>query len=150
MENLVFKKLKKRMIKECVDLYIDTFSREPWKEVFDSKKKVYDLFLKHYKNNYFVGYVVMSDKKITALSIGMKKPWVQGLEYYIDEFCVRYDMQGKGVGSWFIKAIEENVHKQGMNTIILNTERGFPSHKFYLKNGFRVINNLIVLIKSFH
>jgi GNAT superfamily N-acetyltransferase len=80
----------------------------------------------------------------------MKKPWVQGLEYYIDEFCVRYDMQGKGVGSWFIKAIEENVHKQGMNTIILNTERGFPSHNFYLKNGFRVINNLIVLIKSFH
>lgn len=53
----------------------------------------------------------------------MKKPWIEGFEYYIDEFCVGYEMQGRAIGSWFIKAIEEDIKEQGMNAMILNTEK---------------------------
>ncbi|WP_337250872.1 hypothetical protein [Clostridium intestinale] len=38
--------------------------------------------------------------------------------------------------------MDENV--QGM---ILNTEKDYPSYKFYKKNGFRPLGNLIVLGK---
>lgn len=77
----------------------------------------------------------------------MKKPWIEGVEYYIDQFCVLYDMQGSGIGSWFINKIEENIKIQGMNAIILNTEREYPALKFYEKNGFKVLDNLIILGK---
>lgn len=30
----------------------------------------------------------------------------------------------------------ENIKKQGMNGIILNIEKDYPSHRFYEKNGF--------------
>jgi aminoglycoside 6'-N-acetyltransferase I len=34
-----------------------------------------------------------------------------------------------------------------MNAIILNTERGFPAEKFYKKNGFQSVDELITLTK---
>nr|WP_242836691.1 GNAT family N-acetyltransferase [Clostridium sp. BNL1100] len=74
---------------------------------------------------------------MVALSIGMKKPWIKGFEYYIDKFYVSYEMQGRGIGSWFIKAIEEDINEQGINGMILNTEKDYPSQKFYKKNGFK-------------
>lgn len=147
MKNLVILEMKKHMIDNCVDLFIDTFTKEPWNDVYESREQVVSLFNNHFNNNYFVGYVAMLDDKVVALSIGMKKPWIEGIEYYIDQFCVSYETQGKGIGSWFIKEIEENIKKQGMNGMILNTEKNYPSHKFYEKNGFKVIDDLIVLGK---
>lgn len=147
MENLFILEMKSHMIDNCVDLFIDTFTKEPWNDVYESREQVVSLFNNHFNNNYFVGYVAMLDDKVAALSMGMKKPWIEGIEYYIDQFCVSYETQGKGIGSWFIKEIEENIKKQGMNGMILNTEKNYPSHKFYEKNGFKVIDDLIVLGK---
>ena len=132
---------------ECVDLFIDTFSKEPWNDEFKSRKQVVDFFENHFKNNYFVGYTLKDSNCIVAISIGMKKPWIQGMEYYIDQFCVKHDLQGKGVGSEFLKLIEADIRLQEMNAIILNTEKGFPSEKFYLKNGFDELDELVILAK---
>ncbi|WP_455717808.1 GNAT family N-acetyltransferase [Anaerosporobacter sp.] len=131
----------------CVDLFIDIFSSEPWNDVYDSKKQVTDFFENHMNNNYFVGYVLKDEDNVVALSIGMKKPWINGMEYYIDQFCVKVGMQGMGVGSHFLKLIEEEIKAQGMNAIILNTEKGFPSEKFYLKNGLSALDELVILAK---
>ncbi|WP_238916105.1 GNAT family N-acetyltransferase [Clostridium sp. YIM B02555] len=147
MEQMIVKKLEEYMIDECVDLYIDTFSREPWNDVFESRVQVLNFFNNHIKNNYFLGYVAIIDEKITALSIGMKKPWIEGMEYYIDEFCVSYSMQGNCIGSEFLKEIEKMNELKGVNSIILNTEKGYPSYDFYIKNGFNSINDLVVLGK---
>jgi GNAT superfamily N-acetyltransferase len=144
---MIVKKLEEYMIDECVDLYIDTFSREPWNDVFESRVQVLNFFNNHIKNNYFLGYVAIIDEKITALSIGMKKPWIEGMEYYIDEFCVSYSMQGNGIGSEFLKEIEKMNELKGVNGIILNTEKGYSSYDFYIKNGFNSINDLVVLGK---
>lgn len=147
MKNLIIREIEKDMIDKCVDLFIETFTKEPWNDVYESKEQVVNFFNNHFNNNYFIGYVAMLDDKVVALSMGMKKPWIKGIEYYIDQFCVSYEMQGKGIGSFFIKEIEEDIKKQGMNGIILNTEKGYPSQKFYEKNGFEVIDDLIILCK---
>lgn len=69
------------------------------------------------------------------------------MEYYIDQFCVKTDLQGKGIGSYFLKLIENEIQTEKMNAIILNTERGFPAEKFYKKNGFQSVDELITLTK---
>lgn len=139
--------MKEHMIDTCVDLFIDTFTKKPWYDVYESREQVENLFHNHHNNNYFIGYVAVLDDKVVALSLGMKKPWIKGMEYYIDQFCVSYEMQGRGIGSWFIKEIEEDIKKQGMNGIMLNTEQGYPSQKFYEKNGFEIIKDVIVFGK---
>ncbi|MBU5484200.1 GNAT family N-acetyltransferase [Clostridium sp. MSJ-11] len=140
-------KLSEEYLEECVDLFIDTFSRYPWNDEYDSRQQVKDFFINHMKNNYFLGYIGLIDKKVIALSIGMKKPWICGMEYYIDEFCIGDDYQGKGIGSLFLKNIEELLYDEKVEGMILNTERDYPSCKFYEKNGFQDLGNLIVLGK---
>ena len=147
MGNFVVKEIDKDIIDECVDVFIDTFTKKPWYDVYESKDQVVKFFNNYLNNNYFLGYVGLLDGKVVAVSIGMKKPWIKGMEYYIDEFCVSYEMQGKGIGSKFVKYIEEDIQKQGLNGILLNTEKGYPSYKFYVKNGFKQIEGLIVLGK---
>ena len=140
-------KMSNKHIDECVDLFIDVFTKAPWHDTYSSRKQVVSFFQNYMTNNYFVGYVLKEESSIIALSIGMKKPWINGMEYYIDQFCVKSDLQGKGIGSYCLKLIEYEIQNEKMNAIILNTESGFPSENFYLKNGFQLVDGLITLIK---
>lgn len=139
--------LKQENISECVDVFMNTFSNEPWNDVFESKKEVFTFINNHMNNNYFVGYIMKINNKIVGLSLGFQKPWIKGMEYYIDQFCINYLDQNKGLGSQFIKLIESDILKKGMNAIILNTEKGYPSEHFYKKNGFEELGGFIILAK---
>lgn len=147
IEKLKLIKIDKNRLDECVDLFIETFSQEPWNDVYESRNQVVTFFENHIRNNYFVGYAGVIDNKVIALSMGMKKPWINGMEYYIDEFCIKTALQGKGIGSKFIELIEADIKTQGMNAMILNTEKEYPSRTFYEKNGFEVLEDLIILAK---
>lgn len=147
LKELELVNLEKDKLNECVNLFIQTFSQEPWNDVYESKDQVKDFFENHMKNNYFVGYVGMVDNEVIALSIGMTKPWINGMEYYIDEFCISTKLQRQGIGSKFLDLIEQDIKLRGMNAMILNTERNYPSRKFYEKNGFQTFEDLVILAK---
>ena len=117
-------KMMSEHIEECVDLFIDVFTREPWNDVYDSREQVVQFFENHIANNYFVGYIMKNADEVIAMSLGSKKPWIKGMEYYIDQFCVKADYQRHGIGGRFLELIEKNIHANGMNAIILNTEKG--------------------------
>ena len=140
-------KMSKEHIKECADLFIDVFTKPPWNDTYNSREQVITFFQNYIDNNYFVGYVLKEQTIIIALSIGMKKPWINGMEYYIDQFCVKSDFQGKGIGSYFLRLIEHEIQIEKMNAIMLNTESCFPSENFYRKNGFQLVDGLITLVK---
>ena len=124
-----------------VALFIDTFTQAPWYDKFESTKQVETFFENHLANNYFVGYVLYTGEAVIALSLGFKKPWINGMEYYIDQFCVGIPYQGQGIGSQFMQLIEADISRKSLGAIILNTEAG------YLKNGFEVLNRLMILAK---
>lgn len=139
--------MKNNMLDDCVDLFIDTFSKEPWNDVYESRKQVVDFFENFMKNNYFIGYVLKIDDELVGLSLGAKKPYLKGMEYFIDQFCVSEKFQGQGAGSKFLELIESDIKKKDIDTIVLTTSKGFPSEKFYIKNGFKVSDNAILLAK---
>ncbi len=51
-------KMSKEHIEECVDLYIDVFTKAPWNDTYDSREQVLSFFQNHMTNNYFLGYVL--------------------------------------------------------------------------------------------
>ena len=65
----------------------------------------------------------------------------------LDQLCISVKFQGQGAGSKFLELIEADIKKQNINTIVLTTSKGFPSEKFYLKNGFKTSDNAILLAK---
>lgn len=148
MEELLVIPYESSMLQECIDLYQEVFSKEPWLENSD-REDVERYFLNFMNSNKFVGYVVKTNDKIIAVSIGFLKPWIKGEEYYIDQFYVDYNSQGKGIGTVFLSKIKEQLKELGINAIILATERGFPSYDFYKKNGFSQLDDLCFLGSKF-
>ena len=102
-------KMTPQHLDACVDLFIEVFTKEPWNDTYTSREQVVQFFQNHMANNYFVGYILEEEGRIVALSIGIKKAWINGLEYYIDQFCVSSELQGKGVGSYFLQLIEREI-----------------------------------------
>lgn len=78
---------------------------------------------------------------LVALSMGHIKHWYAATEYYIDELCVKTQLQGQGIGEKFIKAIEEYLMKHEIKAIFLLTEKDVPAYDFYKKNGFEEHEN---------
>lgn len=147
MEKMNVVEMKEVHMNACIEVFMNTFSKEPWNDVYESREQVERFFKNHLNNNYFLGYVGCIDDEVVAISLGMRKPWIHGTEYYIDEFCVSYLHQGKNLGSLFLKVIEEEIEKKDINAIILNTDGGAPAEQFYLKNGFKRLDNLVILVK---
>ena len=54
----------------------------------------------------------------------------------IDEFCVSPKAQGRGIGSEMLRHIMNEMRAKGFVSVVLQTTKGFPSERFYLKNGF--------------
>ena len=121
--NAVVRKMEIATINTAVDLFIDTFSKEPWNDEYESREQVVEFFKNHFANNYFLGYELVIDGILQGLCIGMKKPWIKGMEYYIDEFCVSHSSQNKGLGTLFINMIEDDINQHGLNGIIRSEER---------------------------
>ena len=129
------------LTEESVDLFIDVFSKPPWNDVYDSKNAVIDFFNAFISLPNFKGYQLMDDNnKVIGISIGFIKPWLRNgelrYEYFLDQFCIDNSSQGKGLGKYFMREIEERLKREDINDIILNTERSSPAYYFYNKIGF--------------
>lgn len=129
------------------DLFIQAFSKAPWNDTFSSPQQVIDFIKAYMESSSFIGYVLHFNQQMAAICIGAKKPWINGMEYYIDQFCVSPHLQNRGIGSLFLHMIEDDIKKHGMNAMLLSTELGFPAENFYVKNGFQRLKNTIILVK---
>ena len=148
MENFRIDRMTEADLDECVDLFIDVFTREPWNDVYDSREQVVRFFRNYMEHPAFAGFLLKDGNGLAALCVGMKKLWLKGMEYEMDQLCVRPDLQGQGVGSCFLDLIEREIRKENMNAILLNTERGFPAEAFYMKNGFCRLEQLVLFSKE--
>lgn len=149
MDGLQVRPFRRTDFSACVALYMDTFSQPPWRETWDSSEVVKSFLLKHMDNNYFTAYVAVDEDKLVGASIGFKKPWMRGFEYYIDEFFISPDYQGQGIGRQFMEAIKADLLKQDIHAIILLTERDYPAFKFYRDIGFNADAGLTFLDITF-
>ena len=135
-------------LEEYVDVFINVFTKEPWNDVYESRGQVEAFFRNYMADNYFLGWALMRGGRCAGLCFGAKKPWLAGMEYWIDQFCVAENFQRRGVGTLFLALVEKEAERLGLNGIILATARSFPSEKFYLKNGFRRLDDTVLFVKQ--
>ena len=135
-------------LEEYVDVFINVFTKEPWNDVYESRGQVEAFFRNYMADNYFLGWALMRGGRCAGLCFGAKKPWLAGIEYWIDQFCVAEEFQRRGVGTLFLALVEKEAERLGLNGIMLATARGFPSEKFYLKNGFLRLDDTVLLVKQ--
>ena len=118
-------------------LFTDVFTHEPWNDDWSDREQL-DAYIRDLTGQSYsltLGY--FDGDVLTALAMGYIKHWYSGTEYIINELCVDRKRQGQGIGSSFLKAIEEYLSENGISQIFLLTDRNVPAYQFYLKNGFQ-------------
>lgn len=136
-------------LEACIRLYMKTFSREPWNDSWESSDVVRTFLKRHMANNYFTAYVAEQDGRLLGASIGFMKPYIRGMEYYIDEYFIDPDSQGQGIGRLLMDGIRDDLKAQGVHAIMLLTERDYPAYAFYKRIGFEAEETMHPLFSSF-
>ena len=134
-------------IRGAAELFCRTFSAEPWNEEWEyelAEKRVGELMSAPQS----VGYVSISDGRVEAFLCGRKLTYLNGTEYVIDEFCVSPDMQRKGIGTAVIEYARRELSEEGVIAMALMTTRGYPSEKFYIKNGFEGNDDMVFMYRK--
>ncbi|MBQ6040197.1 MAG: GNAT family N-acetyltransferase [Oscillospiraceae bacterium] len=128
----------------CAAVFCAAFSAEPWNENWTdslAETRISELMCSPLS----VGYVYEENGEIIGFAAGRNVTYLFGREYMIDEFCIRPERQGRGTGSEMLTFIAADQKRSGTVNIVLNTSKGLPSEKFYLKNGFRQAENMIFM-----
>lgn len=116
-------------------LILEIFSGEPWNDVWSDEQ------LRRYVRELLTGsgalaWGLYEAGRLIGISLGRVKHWCAGTEYWIEEFGIQPQRQGRGLGSQFLAQVEELVREQGISEIVLLTQRTVPAYRFYQRHGF--------------
>ncbi|MBQ3501144.1 MAG: GNAT family N-acetyltransferase [Oscillospiraceae bacterium] len=127
----------------CADVYISAYGAEPWNEVYE--KSSVEKYISDYLGSKTKHcFAAVENGKIIGATLCMVVPSIGAPFLRIEDFCVAAEEQGKGFGSEFMRLVAEKASKMGCDSILLGTQRNFPSHKFYLKNGFSEVESVFL------
>lgn len=129
------------------ELFLSVFTAEPWKDDWSDQEQL-DAYLHDLTGQgNSLTFGLYENGTLTGVSMGNIRHWFTGTEYYIDEFCIRPDRQGRGLGTLFLKEIEKAIKDLGLTQIFLQTESTVPAYGFYQKNGFNELTEHVSFAK---
>lgn len=145
---MYLKKLELENIEEIKKIIDEVFSKEPWNDEWLDKNQFNQYILDLIGNANSLSLGLYDNDTLIGVSLGRIKHWYTGNEYWIDDLGVLTEKQGNGVGSHFIKLIEEYIKLNGMNKIVLFSERDIPAYYFYKKNEFEEEKERVFFTKT--
>ncbi len=128
-------------------LFYDVFTSEPWNDDWSDSAQLDGYIEDLICNRNSLAYGMTLDGELVAISLGHTKRWYEGTEYFIDEFCVKNERQGEGIGSRFFELIGNDLKTRNVNHIFLLTERHVPAFEFYKKCGFTELQESVSFTK---
>ncbi|PNS42183.1 GNAT family N-acetyltransferase [Mesotoga sp. B105.6.4] len=130
-------------------LFLEVFSAEPWNDHWKSDEELTQYIRELTQNPNSLSLMLIDDyENIVAASLGYVFSWWQGKDYFIKEFFVCGESQGKGIGSEFLVLMDDFLLAREIKSIWLMTERTVPAYRFYLKNGFTEAEDIVFFQKS--
>ena len=136
-------------INEIKQLFYDIFTNEPWNDDWSDEQQLHEYITDLIGNRNSLSLGLYEGDELIGLSLGSVMHWYTGTEYYIFEFCIKTEKQGKGAGTAFLKKVEEFAKSKQITHIFLQTERNVPAYEFYQKNGFTELEYHVSLYKYF-
>lgn len=130
------RKLELKDIEEIKAFFTGVFTKEPWNDDWSDATQLHEymLDLMDVRNALTLGF--FEGEELVGLAMGRIMHWYKATEYYIQELCIKTEVQGKGLGTTFLAEIEKYLVDNDIHAIFLQTEYDVPAYEFYKKNGF--------------
>ena len=130
-------------ISVCAGVYISAYKAEPWNETYE-KSGVEKYIADYLGSKTKLCFAALKDGKIIGIALCIIVPGIDFPFLRVEDFCISGENQGRGFGREFLKIIFEKAKELGCDSVLLGTQRNFPSHRFYLKNGFSEIDSVLL------
>ena len=130
----------------CARLLVSAFNAEPWNESWtfaNARKSLVSIL-----DAGFIGFVYLDRGEVLGFAAGYREQDDRREVFYLDTLCVGPDAQGSGVGSRLLDRLKDELEKTSINSIYLITHRGTPAENFYRKNGYRISEEDVVMIRE--
>lgn len=138
-------KYRKEYEDSLIRSYIETFSEEPWNDVWD-----YDWVLNRIRwvaeVPNFTGIVAIEDERVVGALLGYAKPFREKLDFEILELFVVPSYQGKGLGKLLVRELEDSLPTDQYGVVHLLTAKDTDSEEFYKKLGYVRNNKLCFMV----
>ncbi len=146
--NYELRKLTLENEAEIKNIIREAFAAPPWFDDWKDEDVFHRYILDIMGNANSLSFGLYDGENLVGLALGRLKHWFDGIEFNIDDVCVRPDYQGKGAGSALMAEVEEYGKKNGFKMLSLLTYSFAPAYKFYIKNGFEEKKGRAFLIKD--
>ena len=127
----------------CTNVYMEAYKAEPWGEIYESSE-VENYISQYIDSDTKCCFALAENGEIKGVALGFIVPSIAGTYFRVEDFCVDAKVQRRGYGSRFMELLLKEVAKKGCDSVLLGTQKGYPSHQFYLKNGFEEIESVLL------
>lgn len=127
----------------CAAVYQKAYAQEPWNEVYTAEEAAAYIH-KYSDSNTKCAYALVDGQQVLGVALGLVVPCIDSDYFRLEDVCIDPDCQRKGLGSRFMQLLARQVAAKRCDSILLGTQRGYPSHQFYLKNGFQEIESVLM------
>ncbi|MDO5120156.1 MAG: GNAT family N-acetyltransferase [Coriobacteriales bacterium] len=134
---------------EIKALFRSVFTQPPWNDDWSNEAQLDEYLQDLMGARTPLTLGLIENGELIGVSLGNIRHWYEGTEYYVDELCIRTDLQGKGYGTQFLALIEEHLKGLDLHVIYLTTDRDVPAFPFYLSRGFKEAPTDVALYKTF-
>lgn len=143
------KELTIENLNEIRELFRSVFTAPPWNDDWSDEEQL-DNYLKDLMCvRTPLILALFKEEEMIGIAIGNIRHWHSGTEYFIEELCIRTDMQKQGHGRKFLQLIEDYLKEHGLHQIFLMTERHVPAYQFYKDLGFEELPEHVSFFREF-
>lgn len=141
-----FRRMTPEDIPACARTLMAAFAPAPWNEHW-TYEQAFTRIDEIMSGRVSRGYVAVEGDTVVAMLSGRIMTYLAFKELWVDEFSVHPDYQRQGVGSRMMAFVRAQLREEPekISYIVLNTEQGYPSVKFYEANGFRGDDSLLFM-----
>lgn len=132
----------------CAELYAAAYAGEPWNETLEPE--AVQRYLQCYIDRPGLHmYCLLHDGVPAGVALCGIVPAIGSDFARIEDFCIALQYQRLGLGQRFMQLLFDDLRACGCDSALLATQRDFPSHRFYLKNGFAALDTSVQLFREF-
>jgi len=142
--NLIFRVITDADIPSCANGLIEAFKQEPWNENWtyeEASMRIDELMASRMSR----GYVIVDNDRVVGMCIGRIMTYTGFRELWIDEFSIHPSYQNQNLGTKLLDFVKIELEKENIKTMCLTTIKGYPSVKFYEKNGFKLSETVVFM-----
>lgn len=139
-----FKHITEQNIEIAAKIFMNSFNAEPWFEKWTIETGTSRLS-QIMRCEGSLGLIAYKEGEPCAMIVGHEEAYYDGTRFLIKEFCVDSNCKGGGIGTKTLNHYVSELKNREIVHISLYTMREKRVFNFYEKNGFKEIEDLVMM-----